>query len=161
MFNQGAKFWEKRLGKSSGVENWHLYSYEYLDDLSFMPLASEVFEDWPEGQKIIHAVENRFKNMGWEGDGKMQLMWLPPFVGAGPSNNFGCYLLHVKQLNDGISWLASPFSLPFHRLFQPDDSNFLPAGVSSMESAEWRTGSLEWNTKFIGALDSDLDDQNS
>ncbi len=161
MSNDGVGFWEKRLGNSQGVKNWYFYSYEYLDDLSFMPLASEVFKEWPEGQKIILAVEERLRKIGWEGDGEMQLMWLPPFTGAGPANNYGCYALHVKQLNDGISWIMSPYCLPFYRLFQPGDSHYLPAGVSSLESAKWRTGPLEWSTKFIGSMDSNLEDENS
>ena len=161
MINRDPKFWERRFGTPDGVKHWHLYSYEYLDDLSFMPLASEVFKNWSDGEKLVKAVEDRLKNIGWEGDGDMQVMWLPPFAGAGPNNNFGCYVLHVKQLEDGISWIASPYCLPFYRLLGPDDSQYLPPGVSTMESASWRTGPLVWNTKFIGGLDSDLDDANS
>jgi hypothetical protein len=161
MFNRNGKFWGRRLGSPSGVEHWVLYSYEYLDDLSFMPLASEVFKDWADGGKIVSAVGERLKKLGWDGDGDIQVMWLPPFAGAGPHNNFGCYALHVKQLEDGISWIASPYCLPFYRLARPDDSHYLPPGVSTMESANWRTGPLVWNTKFIGGLDSDLEDKDS
>ena len=75
-------------------------------------------------EAVITAVEIRFKQLNWDGDGEMQIMWLPPFVGAGPHDWFGCYALHVKQTDDGISWIASPSVLPFHRLFQPDDATF-------------------------------------
>lgn len=152
------EFWKKRIGEAAGVKHWRLYSYEYLDDLSFMPLARDLFDGWDEGKKIVDEVEERLKKFGWDGDGELQVMWLPPFAGAGPQNNFGCYALHVKQIEDGISWIASPYALPFHRLFGDEDAMFLPAGVSSAESANWRTGSLVWSTKFIGSLDSDLPD---
>ena len=154
-------YWEKRLGSPEGVENWHTYSYEYLDDLSFMQPAKEVLKDWPEGEKIVQAVSDKLIKRGWEGDGEMQLMWFPPFAGVGPDNNYGCFAFHVKQLNDGISWIACPYSLPFHRLFEPSDSHYLPAGKSRMESTSWRTGATEWNAKFIGYLDSEFDDENS
>ncbi|MDG9671784.1 hypothetical protein ONV78_28875 [Hahella sp. CR1] len=153
--------WKNRLGTADGVRYWHFYSYEYLDDLTFMRQADEVLGGWPEKDSLISAVKNRFSDMGWDGDGEIQIMWLPSFVGAGPDNNFGCYAFHVKQLNDGNSWIGSPYSFPFHRLFEPSDSHYLPAGRSTMESSSWRTGATEWNTKFIGALDSELSDENS
>lgn len=155
------EFWKRRFGTYQGVKNWHFYSYEYIDELSFMPLARELLKDWSEAEAILDAVEVKFRSMGWDGDGDMQVMWLPPFVGAGPDNNFGCYSLHVKQFNDGISWIASPYAFPFHRLFEPTDAQYLPAGASSLESMNWRRGAVEWQAKFIGNLDSRFDDENS
>jgi len=54
----------------------------------------------------------------------MQILWLPPFAGAGNHDNYGCYLLHVKQDNDGISWFASPVQLPFFRLHCHDQAQY-------------------------------------
>lgn len=88
-------------------------------------------------------------------------MWFPPFVGVGPHNNYGSFVFHVKQIEDGISWIASPYVLPFHRLFEASDTHYLPAGKSQIETTSWRTGSTEWNAKFIGYLDSEFDDEHS
>jgi len=113
-------FWEARFGKAECAKNYHYYAYEYLDDLSFLRSASEVFNGWAAGAELIENVSSKLKDLGWEGDGEFQVMWFPPFAGAGNMDNFGAYCLHVKQKNDGISWIASPVVLPFHRLFQPD-----------------------------------------
>ena len=112
------EFWKSQPGNPDGVRHWHFYAYEYLDDLAFMPAARELFSGWDDGELIVERVAEKFRSLGWEGDGEMQVMWLPPFVGAGPQDYLGAYVLHVKQANDGISWLASPHCLPFHRLFQ-------------------------------------------
>jgi hypothetical protein len=111
------RFWQMRLGTPDKVRSWHFYAYEYLDDLFFMPPARQVLGDWEHAAALIEQVENCFRQIGWEGDGEMQILWLPPFVGAGPEDWYGCYALHVKQDNDGISWMACPHRLPFRRLF--------------------------------------------
>lgn len=119
MNNRNA-LWKTFFGNAGCVRNYHFYSYEYMDDLSFMPSAHDAFTGWEEGEALIARVEEKFKDMGCQGDGEMQVMWLPPFVGAAEENNYGCYVLHYKQFEDGVSWLASPFVLPFIRLFRPD-----------------------------------------
>ena len=138
-----AAFWDERFGKPEGVSAWHFYAYEYLDDLSFMPRAREVLADWPHAGAVIELVQAKFRSLGWEGDGEMQVMWLPPFAGAGPKDTYGCYALHVKQLNDGISWIACPYTLPFHRLFQPDWAQYAPPGTPFGEQVR-RKGSVRW-----------------
>lgn len=142
--NHDPQFWQGRFGTPDGVIHWHFYAYEYLDDLAFMPLAREAFSNWPSGEAIIARVEEKFRSLGWEGDGEMQILWLPPFAGAGPHDTLGCYVLHVKQENDGISWLASPHGLPFHRLFQPDDAGYEKPGTGTWEQGSWRKGAVRW-----------------
>jgi len=43
------------------------------------------------------------------------LLWLPPFVFPTTSRPswVGVMLWHVKQVEDGTSWLLSPVELPF------------------------------------------------
>jgi hypothetical protein len=146
-----AAFWDERLGTVDGVAHWHFYAYEYLDDLAFMPRARDVLRDWPQAEAVIAAVEARFRQMNWDGDGQMQVMWLPPFVGAGPHDWFGCYSFHVKQTEDGISWIASPSVLPFHRLFQPDDAKFPQPGQSAWEPGSLRQGAVRWLSDLDGS----------
>jgi len=42
---------------------------------------------------------------GWEGDGDFGLIWLPPFMLDW--DTYGLMLWHVKQQNDGTSWICS------------------------------------------------------
>jgi hypothetical protein len=96
MNNRNA-LWKTFFGNAECVRNYYIYSYEYMDDLSFMPSAHDAFTGWEEGEALIARVEEKFKDMGCQGDGEMQVMWLPPFVGAAEENNYGCYVLHYKQ----------------------------------------------------------------
>jgi hypothetical protein len=62
---------------------------------------------------LLDAVSALFKENGWEGDGNIGLIWLPPFVGVGGEDTYGSHIWHVKQGNNGTSWLASEYRLPF------------------------------------------------
>lgn len=137
------------------MANYHFYAYEYLDDLSFMRPARQVFDAWEHAEALIEAVQRRFLQLRWEGDGGMQVLWLPPFAGAGEHDNFGCYVLHVKQLNDGISWLASPVPLPFHRLFQPDSAAYPEPISGDINKRVYRKGAVRWvSDLFEGQSDT-------
>lgn len=143
-------FWEKHFGKPECARNYHYYAYEYLDDLSFMPSALEALDGWPHATQLLNEVAARLKDLGWEGDGEFQMLWLPPFVGAGTQDNFGCYCLHVKQRNDGISWIASPVVLPFHRIFQPDNANYPPPDPKDRMAKLRRKGMVRWLGDLFG-----------
>jgi hypothetical protein len=139
-----AQFWLKRFGTPDCVANYSFYAYEYLDDLSFMRPAREVLTDWDQAEALIAAVGQHFKQIGWEGDGLMQILWLPPFAGVGEHDNYGCYLLHVKHLNDGISWLASPIPLPFQRLFRRDNTTYPKPTSENAPTKVQRQGAVRW-----------------
>jgi hypothetical protein len=125
--------WEFYFGTPDRVPDWHLYAYEYVDDLKFMPPATELFRDWELGEELLLRVGERFREEGWDGNGVFQVFWLPPFVGVGPKN-VGCHGLLVKQDNDGISWIASPVPLPWVESIQftthPIYDEFLERGVA-------------------------------
>jgi hypothetical protein len=77
--------------------------------------------DTEENRKLVDEtvkeVEKLFKKNGWEGDGKIGLIWIPPFIDIGiGEGTWGTYLWHVKQLNDGTSFIASPIPLNIKRL---------------------------------------------
>lgn len=95
------------------IRRYHVYQYHHLDELRFMPLATEVLQAAPNANEILATVREVFEQAGWEGDGDLQMMWLPPFVGAGIEDTHGAFIWHVKQANNGTSWLASPVELPF------------------------------------------------
>lgn len=107
------------------VSGYYAYHYTFLDDLNFIRDPKEIAELWrrtspftrledPEGW--AKAVSNRLLKEGWEGDGRLGLLWIPPFADTGIEDTHGTYVWHVKQRNNGVSWLLSPVPLPFVRL---------------------------------------------
>lgn len=102
--------WTAELGFEKDFRKYHIYSYEWIDRLSHFEDAEEELKYWPLREQFLSHFRKRFSEAGWQGDGKMQLLWLPPFVGSdAPTKGF--YILHVKQLDDGISWIASRYAI--------------------------------------------------
>jgi hypothetical protein len=106
------------LPEASIVQGYYVYEYTFLDDLQFIKSPEEVFAYYDPARlkTVIEAVEKRFLDAGWEGDGAIGILWLPPFVDAGIEDTHGTYIWHVKQSNNGISFLASLYPLEFARL---------------------------------------------
>lgn len=100
------------------ISRYHIYVYTFLDDLSFIqdPFACFQDEDSTDISDAIHLVGEKFKEYGWEGDGTIGVIWLPPFVDVGIHDTHGNYIWHVKQYNNGISFLACDTALDFERL---------------------------------------------
>jgi hypothetical protein len=112
------------------IKNYKVYQYTFLDELSFVKSPEFVFDlfldfnDKHSLHEYINEVEKLFKTNNWEGDGKLGIIWLPPFVGVGIEDTWGTYIWHVKQSNNGISFLASPYELNF-KSFPNDDIDFI------------------------------------
>ena len=68
----------------------------------------------------LEKIEELFREIGWEGDGKLGVIWIPPFVDIGIEDGWGTYIWHVKQSNNGTSWLASNCTLNFERIKAQD-----------------------------------------
>lgn len=86
--------------------------------------------------QIINEVKRQFIIKGWEGDGEMGLIWLPPFIDIGQlEDTFGGYLWHVKQRNNGTSFIGSTYPLKFPRLIeQNEDSEYtVPENIIESE----------------------------
>jgi hypothetical protein len=98
------------------IRRYRVYQYAHLDELRFMPDAETVLATVTNRDAILDAVRDVLQRAGWEGDGTIQMMWLPPFVGAGVEDTHGVFIWHVKQSNNGTSWLASPVDLPFESI---------------------------------------------
>ncbi|WP_419787985.1 hypothetical protein [Pseudodesulfovibrio sp.] len=103
-----------------------VYSYEHMDDLSFVRSAESVTNDHilfsydtnsDRREAVEEIVRQKFTTEGWEGDGELGLIWLPPFVLDNP-DTYGTYVWHVKQRNNGTSWIASSERLNFRELEQ-------------------------------------------
>jgi len=95
------------------LRTFRLYTYEWIDNLDFLldprdQLPPEKVENY---LRIVHGI---FKAAGWEETGEIRLLWLPPFI-FNPTHydhTHGVTVWHVKQIEDGISWMLSPVELP-------------------------------------------------
>jgi hypothetical protein len=96
----------------SAMASFPMYAFEWIDNLHFVLPPDRFILD---PSAYIAAARTAFLEAGWDGDGEIGVMWLPPFVFplGSRSSWVGVMLWHVKQLEDGISWLLSPIELPF------------------------------------------------
>lgn len=101
---------------AGALREFHVHRYECIDNLHFI-LKPEDFLPLPGEQleRYLAVAREMFKEAGWQGDGEIGLLWLPPFVfphelEVRPE---GVVLWHVKQEDDGASFLLSPIPLPF------------------------------------------------
>lgn len=95
---------------------YDVISFEHIDDgRCFSSLESTMMLDEPgmqspSLQEIKAHLEVLFQKAGWEGDGNIECFYIPPCF----TNNGGSYcetIFHVKQDNNGTSWLAVPEGL--------------------------------------------------
>jgi hypothetical protein len=91
-----------------------VYTYEWIDNLNFTLDPKDCLENYHEYTDIVKGM---FLDAGWDGDGTIELMWIPPFMleQQMSNNTLGVVVWHVKQLEDGISWILHPESLK-HKL---------------------------------------------
>lgn len=94
-------------------DNYYVVNFEHIDDYRcFRPLI-EVFDNLEdvvacEKERQLRSELNKlFLDAGWEGDGEINCIFMPPcFVNDGYTTCEKVY--HVKQSNNGTSWLAIP-----------------------------------------------------
>lgn len=111
---------------NENIKNYFVYEYHHLDDLSAIQKISEVYRHFNDfggkqnkeaTEKTVGEVKKLFLKNGWEGDGEIGVIWIPPFVDIGHfEDTWGSYLWHVKQSNNGTSFIASPFPINQKRL---------------------------------------------
>lgn len=94
------------------IRSFHSYAVEWLDNLNFVLPPSTFLADPGLHVAVAHEC---FLSAGWWSGGEINLLWLPPFVFPRSMNvgTEGIVLWHVKQEDDGISWLLSPIELSF------------------------------------------------
>lgn len=76
--------------------------YQFIDNLEHIIDPQELGTCYT---NKIEEVKKAFLENGWEGDGKIGLIWIPPFL-EGTNDTMGRYVWHVKQDNNGISFLG-------------------------------------------------------
>jgi hypothetical protein len=98
------------LSSPRKAKDWYVYECHHIDDMAGFLDAEKTF-----GDKIgIHALFNIIRAQmiirGWEGDGDLELCWLPPFC-LRNSGTIGGIIWHVKQANNGTSYIVSEYRL--------------------------------------------------
>jgi hypothetical protein len=97
---------------AEAMASFPIYAFEWIDNLHFIQPPDRFL---PDPSAHVEAARAAFLRAGWEGTGEVGLLWLPTFVfpmRSWPSWE-GVALWHVKQVEDGTSWLMSPIELPF------------------------------------------------
>ncbi len=97
------------------LRTFRVSAYEWIDNLNFTLRPEECLDN---ASEYVSIAKELFLEAGWDGDGEVELMWIPSFMlseGADYYTTDGITLWHVKQLEDGTSWLLSPIQLPFER----------------------------------------------
>ena len=57
------------------LSSFHGYIFEWIDNLHFTQAPSAFVG--PQAAAYIAVAKERFLEMGWEGDGDVQLLWIP------------------------------------------------------------------------------------
>lgn len=89
------------------INCYKLYKTFYSDSCEFFSKEKE------ERNKLIkdkylnerRMIKELFKNAGWEGDGKLNLIWIPSFVNFG-DDTYGTLVWHVQQSNNGTTFVG-------------------------------------------------------
>ena len=100
-----------------------IIGYEHIDDPECFLKPERILPLSSESLALLEKVKEEFRNNGWEGDGEIGLIWIPSFFFIPPPNTdhgqvFGTYIWHVKQHNNGTSYLG----------FYPDGLKFIAKG---------------------------------
>src|ERR1017187_2909236 len=103
----------------AGNQLFFVYTFHFIDHTrGFSP--SEVYD--PIRQEALGTRESEMRDLftraGWEGDGRIEIFQIPPVVLPG-SGHDGFLIWHVKQTNNGTSWLASEVPLPSIESLEP------------------------------------------
>lgn len=86
-------------------QNIRVETYQFIDNLEHIISPREIYVD-SQYEILINEVKQAFINAGWEGDGEIGLIWIPPFINHHSNDTMGEYIWHVKQKNNGISFLG-------------------------------------------------------
>ncbi|HJT73451.1 MAG TPA: hypothetical protein VJ720_05515 [Chitinophaga sp.] len=90
------------------LRTFSVEAYQWIDNLNFTINPEECLKN---AEEYISIAREMFLEAGWDGDGKIELMWIPPFMlrrSLTGELTVGITIWHVKQLEDGVSWLLSP-----------------------------------------------------
>src|SRR5215813_6796887 len=94
------------------TNGFFVYSYHHDDDRQgWTPLQTfryldHDYEKQALDEGLTDSLVVALKECGWEGDGDLEAMMVPPFFTDTAFTNW-FPIFHVKQENNGTSWIAS------------------------------------------------------
>jgi len=80
--------------------------YHHIDYLDLTLDPHKIYGKKQKVDEAIAAVKDIFLKNGWEGDGNIGLIWIPPFLDQSNDDYYGSFVWHVKQNNNGTSFLG-------------------------------------------------------
>lgn len=95
---------------------YYVYVYEHVDDNRMMLSLDEYKQQYSTqsnqdfDRELEEVIKPLFRQAGWEGDGEVQMAWIPPFCTSYYVTS-GFFVYHVKQGNNGTSFIYSPYEL--------------------------------------------------
>jgi len=93
----------------------YCYTFQHVDELAFV-LSPEAVQSSIYGYEgivdLVPQVAEAFRRKGWEGDGEIGLIWIPPFI-MDEGGTAGVFVWFVKQDNNGEAFIGSSVLLPF------------------------------------------------
>lgn len=98
------------------VNDYYVVDFHFIDDHRCLHPLSEANVAGEEKLSVSEVsfrrdeLEKLFIESGWEGDGEVKCMFLAPFF-AGREDGHCEIIYHVKQSNNGTSWVAVPKGL--------------------------------------------------
>ena len=90
------------------LRSFTVSAYEYIDNLNFLLDPKDCVLNF---ESYLTIATDKFLKAGWNGDGEINLLWIPPFLQKDElqyKNTYGITVWHVKQLEDGTSLLLHP-----------------------------------------------------
>jgi len=96
----------------------YIYTYQHVDELGYVISPEQVQSSAYAAVGIVDlvpSIASQFRSKGWEGDGRIGLIWLPPFV-VDDFGSAGHFVWFVKQSNNGTAFIGSSVPLPFRAI---------------------------------------------
>jgi len=99
-------------------DDYYVVDFHFIDDSRCLRPLIESVQDSPDErpgdpservkeQRLRHELRALFLAAGWEGDGETTCIFVPPCL-IGREDGWCRVIYHVKQENNGTSWLAIP-----------------------------------------------------
>lgn len=99
------------------LRDFDVRAYEWIDNLHFTLAPDDCLDN---AAPYVETAGQLFLAAGWAGDGDIGLMWIPPFCLPCDETQWlytkGIVIWHVKQEEDGTSWLLLPKELSAMKL---------------------------------------------
>ncbi|ADK81924.1 hypothetical protein [Sediminispirochaeta smaragdinae] len=139
------------------LDEYNFYTFQFVDELRYFFTPEQVFNKNDAFNNFIENLKVKFRDCGWEGDGELNIGWLPPFLDESIDPNYGNIYWHIKQDNNGYSFIASPSTFYSSRILDQNKKRFIGSKILETQSiTEITSKILIGKTKEIQDIINDL-----